>query len=263
MALIEGLILYTRPYREHDLLIRLLTKERGTLTVLARGAKKVQSPLAAATQPYTWVVYEGAWPKEGQGLGFVNSVQDSRYYRRLTTDLTSSAYAALQAKLVDTALEEGQAAPDWFDRLATALAKMDAGADPQVVTNIIELQLLPLFGVAPNWQADPINGAQSGLFDYSERYNGIIEQSNFHLDEHRLGLQPKTVYYLRLFSAIDLHKLGQINLSLATKRAIQRVIDYLYERQVGLMTKEKYFIQKMASWEAQVQIPKRKQQEES
>ncbi|MCK8617019.1 DNA repair protein RecO [Fructobacillus sp. M158] len=262
MVLIEGLILQTTAYREHDLLVKLFTKEAGIITAMARGAKKQKSQLTVVNQPYTWVVVDGVYPKNQQGLGFINSVQESRIYKNVLVDLTTAAYAALIAKDLTVAFEENEPQLVWYAKMLAAFDQLNQQKDPQVIANIVELQLLPVFGVSPNWQKDPLSGAETGDFDYSEKYNGIIERAHFDMDDHRLHLDQKTVYYLRLFSTIDIQKLGAITLSPVTKRGIQRVIDYLYDRQVGFQPKEKRFIQKMAAFEGQLQIKPRKKEQE-
>ncbi|MBS9334709.1 DNA repair protein RecO [Fructobacillus sp. M1-13] len=260
MALIEGLILSTTDYRENDLLVKLFTKEAGIITAMARGAKKQKSKLAPVSQSYTWVVVDGVYPKNQQGLGFINSLQESKIYKNVVTDLTTSAYAALIAKDLTVAFDENVKQVDWYERTLAIFDQLNRKKDPQVVANIVELQLLPVFGVSPNWQRDPLSGKEVGDFDYSDKYNGIIEQAHFDMDDHRLHLDQKTVYYLRLFSSIDIRKLGSVTLSVPTKRAVQRVVDYLYDRQVGFQPKEKRFIQKMAAFEGQLSIKPRKKE---
>lgn len=263
MALIEGLILHTTAYRDNDLLVKVFTKDAGIITAMARGAKKQKSKLAPVGQAFTWVVVDGIYPKNQQGLGFINSIQESRIYKNVVTDLTAAAYAALIAKDLTVALEENVPQPDWYEKTLAAFEQLNKQKDPQVVANIMELQLLPVFGVSPNWVRDPLSGAETGDFDYSDKYNGIIEKSHFDMDDHRLHLDQKTVYYLRLFSTIDISKLGSVTLSPMTKRGIQRVVDYLYDQQVGFQPKEKRFIQKMAAFEGQLQIKPRKKESES
>ncbi|GMA69121.1 hypothetical protein GCM10025879_03670 [Leuconostoc litchii] len=130
-----------------------------------------------------------------------------------------------------------------------ALQKLDAGLDPQIIANIFEIQLLVPLGVAPNLKADPITGQIDGKFDYSEKYNGIIAENHFDLDEQRLMLDQKTVFYLRQLSVIDLRQIQNIKMSVKTKRGLQRVIDYIYEKQVGLKPRAKTFIEQMHSWQ--------------
>ncbi|WEV55136.1 DNA repair protein RecO [Leuconostocaceae bacterium ESL0723] len=249
MAIINGIVLYTRPYRDNDLLVRMLTEERGLYTFLARGAKRPKSNLAAGTQPFSRLSFIGNWSKKPQGLGFMNDIQSQQSASALTADIEVSAYAALIAKLLDQSFEEGQPVPAWYQQFNLALDKLAQGVDPQVIANIFEIQLLGPLGVAPNWRADPIDGHMEGQFDYSEKYNGILGAEHYGLDENRLNLDQKTVYYLRLFSTISLEQLGKVKLSPATKRGLQRVIDYIYEKQVGLVPKEKTFINKMHAWQ--------------
>ncbi|GMA69122.1 hypothetical protein GCM10025879_03680 [Leuconostoc litchii] len=64
MAIICGIVLYTRQYKDNDLLVRILTETYGMRTFLARGAKKSNSKLVAGTQPYTLVTFDGALPKQ-------------------------------------------------------------------------------------------------------------------------------------------------------------------------------------------------------
>lgn len=263
MALIEGMILSTMPYRENDLLVKLFSKEAGIITAMARGAKKQKSKLAPVSQAFTWVVLDGVYPKNQQGLAFINSVQESRIYKNVVLDLTTTAYAALIAKDLTVAFEENVPQTKWYEKTLAAFDQLNAKKDPQVIAAIIELQLLPIFGVSPNWQKDPLSGSQTGDFDYSEKYNGIIEKAHFDMDDHRLHLDQKTVYYLRLFSTIDLSKMGKVNLSPVTKRGIQRVVDYLYDRQLGFQPKEKRFIQKMAAFEGQLAIKPRLKENDS
>ncbi|MEX0380640.1 DNA repair protein RecO [Leuconostoc sp. MS02] len=249
MAVIKGIVLYTRQYKDNDLLVRILTETRGLRTFLARGAKKQKSHLSAAMQPYTVVVFEGAFPKQAVGLGYINDIQQATYYQRLVEDIEANAYAALITSLIDETFEEGEPITRWYNQLLLALRKLDEGLDPQIIANIFEIQLLVPLGVAPNWQADPISGKTDGRFDYSEKYNGIISENHYELDEHRLMLDQKTMFYLRQFSVIDLRQIHQIKISVTTKRGLQRVIDYIYDNQVGLKPRAKKFIEQMHAWQ--------------
>lgn len=249
MTVIKGVVLYTRQYKDNDLLVRILTETSGLRTFLARGAKRAKSHLSAAMQPYTLVIFEGAFPKHKQGLGYINNIQHITNYSRMMDDIEANAYAALIISLLDETFEEGELLTRWYNQLVLALQKLNDGFDPQVIANIFEIQLLVPLGVAPNWRVDPISGQSEGRFDYSEKYNGIISESNYVLDDHRLRVDQKTMFYLRQFSVIDLRQIHQINMSTTTKRGLQQVIDYIYDSQVGLKPRAKKFIEQMHSWQ--------------
>lgn len=252
MAIIKGIVLNTKQYRDNDLLVRILTETAGLRTFLARGAKRPKSKLAGGVHSYALITFEGAWPKKDSGLGYINDIQSVKMFSRLVDDIEVNAYAALIVSLIDATFEENQIITRWYNQLAIALQKLDEQLDPQIIANIFEIQLLVPLGIAPNWRADPISGQTDGRFDYSEKYNGIISEEHFDLDEHRLMLDQKTVFYLRQFSIIDMRQVHEINMSTKTKRGLQKVIDYIYENQVGLKPRAKVFIEQMHSWQNQL-----------
>ena len=53
--------------------------------------------------------------------------------------------------LVDSAFNDGRSIGGWFEQVAAALDLIEKGLDEQIITNIIETQLLVAFGVAPVW----------------------------------------------------------------------------------------------------------------
>jgi len=252
MAIIKGIVLNTKQYKDNDLLVRILTETAGLRTFLARGAKRPKSKLAGGVQPYALITFEGAWPKKDSGLGYINDIQSVKMFSRLVDDIEVNAYAALIVSLIDATFEENQIITRWYNQLAIALQKLDEQLDPQIIANIFEIQLLVPLGIAPNWRADPISGQTDGRFDYSEKYNGIISEEHFDLDDHRLMLDQKTVFYLRQFSIIDMRQVHEIKMSTKTKRGLQKVIDYIYENQVGLKPRAKVFIEQMHSWQNQL-----------
>ncbi|HDU1200630.1 TPA: DNA repair protein RecO, partial [Listeria monocytogenes] len=49
----EGIVIRQTSYRESDKIVRMYTREFGKIGVVARGAKKTKSRLAAVTQLFT------------------------------------------------------------------------------------------------------------------------------------------------------------------------------------------------------------------
>ena len=105
MAIINGIVLNTKQYKDNDLLVRILTETAGLRTFLARGAKRPKSKLAGGVQPYALITFEGAWPKKGSGLGYINDIQSVKMFSRLVDDIEVNAYAALIVSLIDATFE--------------------------------------------------------------------------------------------------------------------------------------------------------------
>ena len=126
---------------------------------------------------------------------------------------------------------------------------INSGLDEQVIANVIETQLLVRFGVAPTWDRCVICGRDDLPLDFSEQYGGMLCRNHWYLDERRLHLDQRTVYYLQRFSTLNLQKLNSIKINSTTKRRLQFVLDSLYDNEVGLNLKSKKFIRQMGQWE--------------
>ena len=243
----RGIIMFRRDYRERDLLVKILTDKIGPAMFFVKGAKKRGFRLAADILPFTHGEYIGSLTDNG--LRFINTASDTSQYRSIASDISKNAYATYILALVDSAFQDGQGIGGWFNQVAAALDLINSGLDEQVIANVIETQLLVRFGVAPTWDRCVICGRDDLPLDFSEQYGGMLCRNHWHLDERRLHLDQRTVYYLQRFSTLNLQKLNSIKINSTTKRRLQFVLDSLYDNEVGLNLKSKKFIRQMGQWE--------------
>lgn len=243
----RGIIMFRRDYRERDLLVKILTDKIGPAMFFVKGAKKRRFRLAADILPFTHGEYIGSLTDNG--LSFINTASDTSQYRSIASDISKNAYATYILALVDSAFQDGQGIGGWFNQVAAALDLINSGLDEQVIANVIETQLLVRFGVAPTWDRCVICGRDDLPLDFSEQYGGMLCRNHWHLDERRLHLDQRTVYYLQRFSTLNLQKLNSIKINSTTKRRLQFVLDSLYDNEVGLNLKSKKFIRQMGQWE--------------
>lgn len=243
----RGIIMFRRDYRERDLLVKILTDKIGPAMFFVKGAKKRGFRLAADILPFTHGEYIGSLTDNG--LSFINTASDTSQYRSIASDISKNAYATYILALVDSAFQDGQGIGGWFNQVAAALDLINSGLDEQVIANVIETQLLVHFGVAPTWDRCVICGRDDLPLDFSEQYGGMLCRNHWHLDERRLHLDQRTVYYLQRFSTLNLQKLNSIKINSTTKRRLQFVLDSLYDNEVGLNLKSKKFIRQMGQWE--------------
>lgn len=246
----HGIVMYTKDYRERDQLIKIFTAEYGKKMFFVKGAKRRGFRLHSALLPFTHGRYVGSLNDDG--LSFINAAKQTAQYTSVNDDIEKNAYGTYILSLIDAAFRDGQLIENWYLKTDRALTLINQGLDPQIITNIIEIQLLSAFGVAPQLQHCAICGRTDLPFDYSEKYGGLICANHFDQDAHRLHLDQRTIFYLRQFSLIDLDKITTIAVSDRTKRGLRMVIDLIYENSVGLHLRAKHFIDQMASWEDQL-----------
>ncbi|AYM03204.1 DNA repair protein RecO [Levilactobacillus yiduensis] len=246
----HGILLFRRDYAERDFLIKFLTAEFGKKMFLVRGAKKKGFKMVADILPFTVGSYVGDIADDG--LSYIRTARETRQFQNISADIFKNAYATYIMSLVDQAFPDSQPLPDWYHRVQRALTLIDDGVNAAIVTNIVEIQLMPAFGVAPQLQGCAICGRTDLPFDYSESYGGLLCQQHWQMDPRRLHLAQRTIYYLRQFSVLDLDRVHSINVKPQTEHALRQLMDEIYDSQIGVHPKSKRFLDQMQSWAARM-----------
>lgn len=237
--------MYRRDYQERDLLVQILTDHYGPKMFLVRGAKKRGFKLTSAILPFSQAHYIGQI--NPQGLSYLTTTKELTRWPAISADLVLQAYSAYLLSLVAAAFPENQALGQYYDLCLSALTRMNAGIDPQLVTNIVELKLLTCFGVAPQLNGCVICQRRDLPLDYSEKYGGLLCQNHWSKDAYRLHAQPKAIALMQRLNQLKPDQLGQTKLKMRTKRELQRVLDHIYQDQVGLQLKSKRFLTQLIS----------------
>lgn len=244
----SGIVVSKRDYKERDLLVKILTNRYGYKTFYIRGAKKRGFRLGAIILPFSHGRYLGSINDDG--LSYLSTGKEIDQYQNIFNDIMLNAYASYVLGLGEAAIKDDCIlASQWYRKVERALQLIDQGVNPLIIVSIMEIQMLELFGVAPEWRFCAVCGNQRSSFDYSESYGGILCKNHWHLDQNRLHLDEKTMYFLRYLSDIDLDVLESVNLSEKTSIKIKRALDVIYDDQVGLYVPAKKFLNEMTSFD--------------
>lgn len=244
---VKGVVLFNRRHRERDYLVKIFTDQFGKLMFFVRGSKKNRLSLEQAIQPFANATY--IVDIRSQGLSFLRDTKELNVMNHIYGDLFKQAYATYLTNLADAALEDRVVNPSLMMELKSALEAINAGKDPESITNIYEIHMMRWFGVEQKWDACVICGEQEGAFDYSSKYNGLLCNRHWYLDERRYHLTPRTLYFIRLFSRTSFSQIADISVGEETKKELRAFIDSLYEENVGLHLKSKSFIDHMHDFE--------------
>lgn len=228
---VHGLLFKRQQYKEADLLAKLWTKELGIVTVIAKGGMRPKSQLAAAVLPFT----EGTFGilTRYKGISQLRTYKKLSQHDELFTDLGKNAYLSYLFDLADHAFSEYQKLGGYYDLLLVAFNRIVAGQDPEIITQIVQLQLLDAFGVAPQLGACVICGKEKGIFDYSIAAGGVVCSDHFR-SVSRLYLSPKATALIRTLGLLPISRLGEIQIGEDLKKESRRAIAQIYQATVDL-----------------------------
>ena len=142
-----GIVLRETETKEADKILTLLTRDRGKIAVIARGARRKSCKYAACAQSLAyseWTLYQkGDWyyANEGSTLELFNG---------LRTDLDAMALGFYFAEMTEAVTTEETAAAELLRHLLNGLYALSAlHKPPALVKPAFELKLLCLAGYEP------------------------------------------------------------------------------------------------------------------
>ncbi|KAA9026344.1 DNA repair protein RecO [Niallia endozanthoxylica] len=238
----EGIVLRTTDYGETNKIVTLYTREWGKFGVMANGAKKPKSRLAAITQPFTYGYF---LVQQGRGLGSLQQGEIITSLRSIKEDIFLTAYASFIVELTDKCTEEKKTNPFLFELLYQVLNFINEGYDSDIIKNIYEMKMLNTIGLYPILNHCVICGSKEGNFSFSIREGGILCHRCLEKDPYHFKIAATTVKLLLTFYYLDINRLGNISVKPETKKELKMVIDSYYEEYSGLYLKSKKFLDQL------------------
>lgn len=251
----HGILMYRKDYKENDMLIKFFTAEYGKKMFFVRGAKKKTFKMTSDILPFTYGEYTGNINDDG--LSYILNASDTNHFKNITNDIFYNAYVTYIISLIDVAFPDAIKQIKWFNNLFYAQQHIENGLDAEIITNLIELQLLPEFGVAQNFNNCVICGKDNLQLVYSEAYGGLLCQNHFDLDKYRISLSTDALFYLKVLSETNISDIEKIYVNKNTKKVLRQVIDKIYDNSVGIKLKSKKFIDQMDLWSSKLKMDQR------
>ena len=141
---LNGMVLSASPVGEYDKRLVILTKERGKITAFVRGAKRNNSPLRAAANPFVFGTFSLG---EGRDAYNLYSVEATAYFEDIAMDVDRACYASYFAEFASYYGREGIEAGDMLLLLFQSLRALLLSHVPnRLIRRIFELKLMCLNG---------------------------------------------------------------------------------------------------------------------
>ncbi len=252
-----GIVLFRQEYKEHDMIVKIFSREFGKQMFFVRNLQRSSHPLSAATLPFTRAVFIGTIHQNG--FSFIRECLEVQNHRRIYEQIEVQAVMTYMMQLVDAVMEDRIVNTELYDLLENCIRAMENDLDPFILMHYFELKMLKYFGVAFQWQQCCFCEESVGPFDISLKHHGLLCSRHYDNDEKRLQLSPKAVHIARLLVAMKSPlQIQSLSLSSETKADLKRLCDSLMDEYVGIRLKGKKFIDQMEDWQTQLQIRRNK-----
>lgn len=242
----RAIVLFSKEFKEHDAMVKLFTREYGKQMFFVKQLHKGQHPLKMALQPFTIGQFVGKINRDG--LSFIREYRERRLFKEAYDDIVVQAYVTYMVNLVDAVVDDRIVDEALFDLLEQAILSVSQGVPIQVVVLLFELKLLEFFGVALDLTRCRLTQHTQGPFDYSFQYGGLLSQSHWDKDPHRLRANPNALYIFQQLQHLPFGQVGSVKLSDVVIADMRYVMDCWYDEYVGIKLKSKKFIEEMENW---------------
>jgi len=206
-----GMVLVSAPAGEYDRRIVLLTKERGKITAFARGARRQNSKLTAATNLFafgTFILYPG------RTAYTLTDVQISHYFEELRLDYEGAYYGMYFLELSDYYGRENNDEKELLRLLFQSLRALTAKSIPNPLIRVVfEMKALVINGEFPGI---PGEGSWLDSTRYTIRHieqSGIEKLYTFTVSEEVLKeLEEIAARYRKRFIDREMKSLQMLSL---------------------------------------------------
>lgn len=140
----EGIIIKRSDFKEADLLLKVFTREKGKITVIAKGTRKIKSKLAGSLDLFYINKFMLA---EGKNFETLCSAETTKRHVFLRNDLEKLGKAYYLGELLDKILPEREPNKKIYEEFTGAMSYLEK--DPDLALRIFELRAFNILGFGP------------------------------------------------------------------------------------------------------------------
>lgn len=236
----EGIVVSETPYSESSKIINILTKDQGVIGVMAKGAKRIKSPLRVATERFTLGIFSVYYHKDK--LSTLVSADIINPLLNIKTDIIKIGYLTYIVELAHQTAKQNDD-EHIYAILKSAILKIEEGKDPMVITNILELKMLDYLGVGIDLDKCIKCGSKTNILTISGDEGGYICTD---CRTNELIYSDKTIKMFRLYYYVDINSITDLKISEEVTHNIDKILTDYYERFTGLYLKSKEFLKSVA-----------------
>lgn len=220
---LTGMVLSTAPIGEYDRRVVLLTKEQGKIAAFARGARRPNSPLVGAVNPFAFgefTVYAG------RNSYTIQSANISNYFAELRSDMLGAYYGFYFLEFAEYYTKEANDEREMLKLLYQTLrALLNPHIPNKLIRYIFELKVYCINGEGPQVFQCVVCGDKERSTVFSVKKGGLVcsECDGNVIDGVRLN--QSTLYSMQYIELSKIEKLYTFNVNETVLGQLEKVLD--------------------------------------
>lgn len=229
---IEGVIVSEYPFEESSKIINILTKD-GEYNIIAKGAKKIKSPLFAVTNKFTLGIFNIQYKEKG--LSKLIDADIINNYSTIKKDINKVTYVTYITELC-LKVYKHEPSSNIYDLYLVSLNKINEGYNYEIIFNILRLKLLDYLGIKPVIDKCIECGNTHNIVTISSYLGGYVCKDCYRNEKI---VSPKTISLIRMLYYVDISKITKLDISKEILKEIEDFINDYYDRYSGIYLKSK------------------------
>lgn len=221
--ILTGMVLSATPIGEYDRRVVILTKEQGKISAFAKGARRPNSHLVGAVNPFTFgkfTVYQG------RNSYTIQSVEVTNYFSELREDIVGAYYGFYFLEFANYYTRENNDERNMLKLLYQSMRALTNKHIPdRLVRCVFELKTYYIMGEGPEIFQCVVCGDRERPKIFSVRKGGLI------CDECRSGvidgirLEQSTLYSMQYIKSTEIEKLYTFNVTDKVLKQLMKILD--------------------------------------
>lgn len=224
-VIVTGMVLNAMPISEYDKRITILTKERGKITAFARGARRPNSSLLAATNPFSFGEFELF---EGKKSYQVSKASIHNYFRELTMDVDAAYMGFYFLEFASYFCQENNDEKEMLKLLYQSLRALESPVfSNDLVRVVFELKAMTINGEGPS-VFSCMHCHRTEDLEYFSVWRGGIFCPECKSGQKTRQIHESTRYAMQFIVSSKIEKLFTFQLSEEVLKELKKIMrDYL------------------------------------
>lgn len=224
---VRGLVLHEMHIGDYDKRLILLTKEKGKITVFAKGARKVKSKFLAGSQIFSYgdyILYQG---KTSYNILQVDLIET---FGAIRQDINRLAYCLYILEFAEYVTEENYINNDLFRLILKTLQALTKNAiEMDIIIKIFELKALSYLGYTPEIASCIKCNNTIELTNFNTKLGGTVCDKCSRLEKGSLKISKGTLFTMQFILSSKVNNLYSFNVNETIKKELNNVINnFLY-----------------------------------